>query len=60
MQVMLNFEAEQKTLEIGGVRIGGSPGRIPTVLIPSVFYTKDKLVKNADTGEITCEERRHW
>jgi tetrahydromethanopterin S-methyltransferase subunit H len=52
MQVMLNFEAEQKTLEIGGVRIGGSPGRIPTVLIPSVFYTKDKLVKNADTGEM--------
>jgi tetrahydromethanopterin S-methyltransferase subunit H len=49
---MLNFEAEQKTLEIGGVRIGGAPGRIPTVLIPSVFYTKDKLVKNADTGEI--------
>ncbi|MHA2201205.1 MAG: tetrahydromethanopterin S-methyltransferase subunit H family protein [Candidatus Thorarchaeota archaeon] len=50
---MLNFEAEQKTLEeIGGVRIGGSPGRIPTVLIPSVFYTKDKLVKNADTGEM--------
>jgi tetrahydromethanopterin S-methyltransferase subunit H len=52
MQVMLNFEAEQKTLEIGGVRIGGSPGRIPTVLIPSIFYTKDRLVKNADTGEI--------
>ena len=49
---MLNFEAEQKTLEIGGVRIGGAPGRIPTVLIPSVFYTKDKLVKHADTGEI--------
>ena len=49
---MLNFEAEQKTLEIGGVRIGGAPGRIPTVLIPSVFYTKDKLVKNADTGEM--------
>jgi tetrahydromethanopterin S-methyltransferase subunit H len=56
MQVMLNFEAEQKTLEIGGVRIGGSPGRIPTVLIPSVFYTKDKLVKNADTGEISATE----
>ncbi|MHA2078818.1 MAG: tetrahydromethanopterin S-methyltransferase subunit H family protein [Candidatus Thorarchaeota archaeon] len=53
---MLNFEAEQKTLEIGGVRIGGSPGRIPTVLIPSVFYTKDKLVKNADTGEISATE----
>lgn len=53
---MLNYEADQKTLEIGGVRIGGSPGRIPTVLIPSIFYTKDRLVKNADTGEIDESE----
>jgi tetrahydromethanopterin S-methyltransferase subunit H len=49
---MFDYEANQKTLEIGGVRIGGPPGRIPTVLIPSIFYTKDRLVKNADTGEI--------
>ena len=48
---MLDYEAEQKTLKIGGVRIGGPLGRIPTVLIPSIFYTKDRLVKNADTGE---------
>ena len=49
---MLEYAAEQKTLEIGGVRIGGYPGKIPTVLIPSIFYTKDRLVKNAETGEI--------
>lgn len=49
---MFEYETEQKTLKIGGVRIGGSPGRIPTVLIPSIFYTKDRLVKNADAGEI--------
>ena len=49
---MLEYKAEQKTLEIGGVRIGGLPGRIPTVLIPSIFYTKDRLVKNPATGEI--------
>lgn len=49
---MLEYKAEQKTLNIGGVRIGGPLGRIPTVLIPSIFYTKDRLVKNADTGEI--------
>ena len=49
---MLEYNVEQKTLNIGGVRIGGPLGRIPTVLVPSVFYTKDKLVKNADTGEI--------
>ena len=49
---MFEYETEQKTLKIGGVRIGGSPGRIPTVLIPSIFYTKDSLVKNANAGEI--------
>jgi tetrahydromethanopterin S-methyltransferase subunit H len=49
---MFEYEVDQKTLEIGGIRIGGSPGKIPTVLIPSVFYTKDRLVKNSETGEI--------
>ncbi len=49
---MLNFKSEQKTLEIYGVRIGGQLGRIPTVLIPSIFYTKDPLVNKAETGEI--------
>ncbi|MGD9397883.1 MAG: hypothetical protein PVJ05_15710, partial [Candidatus Thorarchaeota archaeon] len=49
---MFEYTAEQKTLKIGGVRIGGVPGRIPTVLIPSIFYTKDRLVKNPNTGEI--------
>ncbi len=48
---MLEYRVEQKTLMIGGVRVGGPLGRIPTVLIPSIFYTKDRLVKNADTGE---------
>ncbi|MHA2360180.1 MAG: tetrahydromethanopterin S-methyltransferase subunit H family protein [Candidatus Thorarchaeota archaeon] len=48
---MFEYEAEQKTLEIGGVRVGGAPGRIPTVLIPSIFYTKDRLVKDSSTGE---------
>ncbi len=49
---MFDYKADQRTLEIGGTRIGGPPGRIPTVLIPSIFYTKDRLVKNVETGEI--------
>ncbi|MHA2164127.1 MAG: hypothetical protein ACXABF_17065 [Candidatus Thorarchaeota archaeon] len=50
--MMLEYKAKQKTLKIGGVRIGGLPGRIPTVLIPSIFYAKDRLVKNTEKGEI--------
>ncbi|MFW9808441.1 MAG: tetrahydromethanopterin S-methyltransferase subunit H [Candidatus Thorarchaeota archaeon] len=48
---MFDYKAQQMTLEIGGVRIGGLPGRIPTVVIPSIFYTKDRIVKNPSTGE---------
>jgi tetrahydromethanopterin S-methyltransferase subunit H len=49
---MFDYNADQKTLEIGRVRIGGSPGKIPTVLIPSIFFTKDRLVLNPESGEI--------
>ena len=49
---MFDYSAEQKTFEIAKVRIGGAPGKVPTVLIPSIFYTKDRTVKNAYTGEI--------
>ncbi|MFW9767551.1 MAG: tetrahydromethanopterin S-methyltransferase subunit H [Candidatus Thorarchaeota archaeon] len=52
MDNILSFGVDQITQEIGGVRIGGSLGKIPTVLIPSIFYTKDRLVKNAETGEM--------
>ncbi|MHA1965297.1 MAG: tetrahydromethanopterin S-methyltransferase subunit H family protein [Candidatus Thorarchaeota archaeon] len=48
---MLEYGVEQKTMKIGDVRIGGPLGRIPTVLIPSIFYTKDLLVINAETGD---------
>ncbi len=49
---MFDYKAQQMTFEIGGVRIGGALGRIPTVVIPSIFYTKDRIVKNPSTGEI--------
>jgi tetrahydromethanopterin S-methyltransferase subunit H len=49
---LFEYTATQKTLTIAGVRIGGLPGMIPTVVIPSIFYTKDRHVKNAETGDI--------
>lgn len=48
---LFEYAATQLTFKIGGVRIGGIPGQIPTVLMPSVFYTKDRLVLNPDTGD---------
>jgi tetrahydromethanopterin S-methyltransferase subunit H len=49
---LFEYIATQKTLSIAGVRIGGIPGMIPTVAIPSIFYSKDRLVKDAETGDI--------
>jgi tetrahydromethanopterin S-methyltransferase subunit H len=49
---MFEFAVDQMTLSVGGVRIGGKPGMVPTVLIPSIFYAKDRLVANAETGQI--------
>ena len=49
---MFEYTAEQKVLEIGNTKIGGRPGINPTVLIGSIFYSGNKLVKNAKEGTI--------
>ena len=48
---MFDYDTEPKTFEIAGVKIGGIPGKTPTVLIPSVFYAKDKLVRDPKSGQ---------
>ncbi len=53
---MFDYTTQQKTLEIGGVKIGGIPGLAPTVLIGSIFYSKDKLVLDSKTGELDRSE----
>lgn len=35
---MFMFKAKQKIFEIGGIKVGGQPGELPTVLIGSIFY----------------------
>jgi len=49
---LFEYTATQKTLTIAGVRIGGMPGMVPTVAIPSIFYSKDRLVTNPEKGDI--------
>ena len=48
---MFDYSVAQKIYDIGGVKIGGLSGLNPTVLINSIFYSKDKLVLDAKTGE---------
>lgn len=47
---MFKFSTEQKIYEICGLKIGGQPGQLPTVMIGSIFYHKDKTVTDAKTG----------
>lgn len=48
---MLEFDKEQKVVEIGNIKIGGQPGVNPVVAIGSVFYSKHPALKDEKTGE---------
>jgi tetrahydromethanopterin S-methyltransferase subunit H len=41
---------EQKIVEIHGIRFGGQPGQLPTVIIPSLFNPRMKEVLDHRTG----------
>ncbi len=53
---MWKFRVEQKSFEIGRVRIGGLPGEHPTVLIGSIFYHRQKILRNEVTGDFDEEK----
>ena len=45
---MFKFCAKQKKYKIGKVSIGGFPGKTPTVLVGSIFYSGQKIFKSKD------------
>ena len=49
---MLNFETEQKVVQIGKTRIGGNPGENPIAMVGTVFYTSHAALLNEKTGDI--------
>ena len=49
---MLNFETEQKVIQIGNVKLGGQPGENPIVMVGSVFYTAHKALLDEKTGKM--------
>lgn len=48
---MFRFGKEQKIFDISGVKVGGQPGQLPTVMVGSIFYHKHKIVKDERKGE---------
>ncbi len=53
---MFIFQKEQVIHTIGGVRIGGNPGEVPTVLAGSIFYSGHKLVSDPAKGIFDKDE----
>lgn len=53
---MFKFEKEQMIIEVGGVKLGGQPGELPTVLIGSLFHMGHKIVRNREKGVFDREE----
>ncbi len=53
---LLEFSAEQQTFEIGGVRVGGRTGVLPTVLIGSIFYHGHKIFVDEDRDQFDHDE----
>ncbi|RDE14886.1 MAG: tetrahydromethanopterin S-methyltransferase subunit H [Candidatus Thorarchaeota archaeon] len=47
---MFAFEKEQIVHTIGGIRIGGVPGEMPTVLAGTIFYGGHDVVQDARKG----------
>jgi tetrahydromethanopterin S-methyltransferase subunit H len=47
---MFRFEKAQKIVEVGGVKLGGQPGELPTVLTGTIFYIDHKIVSDEKKG----------
>ncbi|HDJ26170.1 MAG TPA: tetrahydromethanopterin S-methyltransferase subunit H [Candidatus Bathyarchaeota archaeon] len=47
---MFKFKSELREVEVAGIRIGGPPGKNPTVLAGTIFYHGHKIVKDPEKG----------
>jgi tetrahydromethanopterin S-methyltransferase subunit H len=49
---LFRFGREQSVVNIAGVRFGGQPGELPTVLCGTIFYQGHKIVQDEERGII--------
>jgi tetrahydromethanopterin S-methyltransferase subunit H len=48
--ILFKFERKQEIFDIGGIKVGGQPGELPTVLVGSIFHEGHKIVKDRFSG----------
>lgn len=58
--MLLKFEAKQRIFDVGGVRIGGQPGELPTALIGNLFYKGMPEEINHKGGEFDQKAVLKW
>jgi tetrahydromethanopterin S-methyltransferase subunit H len=56
---MFRFEKEQKIVEAGGIKVGGQPGELPTVLTATIFYIGHKIVEDKKQGIFDEKRAEH-
>ncbi|HQQ25332.1 MAG TPA: hypothetical protein PLR51_03525 [Methanomassiliicoccales archaeon] len=49
---MYKFQTAQREIEIGGVKVGGQPGKRRTMLVGSLFYPRHSVVLDPRKGEL--------
>jgi len=47
---VFRFSREQSVVNIGGVKMGGQPGELPTVLCGTIFYHGQRIVQDEERG----------
>jgi len=47
---MFRFSREQSVVNIGGVKIGGQPGELPTALCGTIFYQGQRILQDDEKG----------
>lgn len=52
---MLEYEQEQKVIDIAGTKIGGQPGENPPVMVGTVFYAKHAALLDEKTGDVDID-----
>ncbi|OYT48005.1 tetrahydromethanopterin S-methyltransferase subunit H [Candidatus Bathyarchaeota archaeon ex4484_231] len=58
-QALFRFDMKQEIFDIGGVKIGGQPGELPTVLIGSLFHEGHRIVKDRKLGLFNKRKAEH-
>ncbi len=56
---MFTLKRKQEVFEIGGIKVGGQTGELPTVLIGSLFHKGHKIVKEPRKGVFDKRKAEH-